>query len=103
MQTDIAKMKEKSMDDTKLAVDLGQQALIVAVKLAVPMLMAGLIVGVTVSVFQALTQIQEQTLSFIPKMLAVVGVLFVLMPWMLAVLQEYTISLYELLPEYFGR
>ena len=79
-----------------LAVELGQQTLWVAVKLAFPILLVGLVVGVAISVLQAATQIQEQTLTFIPKMFAVVVVLFALMPWFLMVLVDYTEELFQL-------
>lgn len=58
-----------------------------------PILGVSLVVGLLVSVFQAMTQIQEQTLSFIPKVIAVVAVLLVLGPWMLSVLNVYTTNL----------
>jgi len=82
--------------DVDLAVELGQQTLWVAVKLAFPILLVGLVVGVAISVLQAATQIQEQTLTFIPKMFAVVVVLFALMPWFLMVLVDYTEELFQL-------
>ncbi len=77
-------------NDLELAVDLGRQALLVAVKLSFPLLLVGLLVGMVISILQAATQIQEQTLTFIPKMFAVVATLFILMPWLLTVLVEYT-------------
>lgn len=58
-----------------------------------PILGVSLVVGLLVSVFQAMTQIQEQTLSFIPKVLAVVAVLLILGPWMLSILTVYTANL----------
>ncbi|SVC40931.1 uncharacterized protein METZ01_LOCUS293785 [marine metagenome] len=82
--------------DIDLAVELGQQTLWVAVKLAFPILLVGLFVGVAISVLQAATQIQEQTLTFIPKMFAVVVVLFALMPWFLMVLVEFTEELFQI-------
>jgi flagellar biosynthetic protein FliQ len=82
--------------DIDLAVELGQQTLWVAVKLAFPILLVGLVVGVGISVLQAATQIQEQTLTFIPKMFAVVVVLFALMPWFLMVLVEFTEELFQI-------
>ena len=82
--------------DVDLAVELGQQTLWVAVKIAFPILMVGLLVGVGISVLQAATQIQEQTLTFIPKMFAVVVVLFALMPWFLMVLVDFTEELFQL-------
>ena len=79
--------------DVALAVDLGRQALLVAVQLSLPVLAAGLIVGVLISILQAATQIQEQTLTFIPKMFVVALTLFLLMPWLLQVLVDYTLGL----------
>ena len=79
--------------DLDLAVELGRQALLVALKISLPVLLAGLLVGGIISVLQAATQIQEQTLSTVPKMLAIAAMVFVLMPWLLAVLVEYTAGL----------
>ena len=76
--------------DLQLAVDLGRQALMVAVKLSFPLLAVGLLVGVVISILQAATQVQEQTLTFVPKMFAIVATLFIIMPWLLTVLVEYT-------------
>lgn len=59
-----------------------------------PVLGVSLLVGLTVSIFQAMTQIQEQTLTFIPKILAIVAVLLFLGPWMLKVFTAYTINLF---------
>jgi len=83
------------MEDIDLAVDLGRQALWVAVKVSFPILIVGLVVGVLISILQAATQVQEQTLTFVPKMFAVVLTLIVLMPWMLGVLAEYTQELIQ--------
>lgn len=79
-----------NVDEIQLAVDLGRVSLMVAVKLTFPLLAVGLLVGLVISVFQAATQIQEQTLAFIPKMFVVVVVLFLIMPWMLTVLVDTT-------------
>ena len=68
---------------------MGQQALEVALMVSMPLLMAALITGLLVSVLQAATQINEMTLSFIPKLLAMVATLVVAGPWMLATLTEY--------------
>ncbi|MBN1442752.1 MAG: flagellar biosynthetic protein FliQ [Planctomycetes bacterium] len=72
------------------AVDLTQQALIVAAELSLPMLGVGLVIGLLFSVLQAMTQVHEQTLSFIPKLLAMALVAFLLMPWILSVITDYT-------------
>lgn len=79
-------------------VKLAMDALMLALKIGLPLLLAGLIVGLIVSVFQAVTQIQEMTLSFIPKILAVALVLIVAGPWMLDQLVGYTADLYHSIP-----
>jgi flagellar biosynthetic protein FliQ len=63
------------------ATDLIQHSLILALMVSAPMLCIGLVVGVIVSLFQAVTQIQEQTLTFIPKITAMIGAAILLMPW----------------------
>ena len=76
--------------DLGLAVDVGREALWVAVKLSFPVLLSALIVGALISVLQAATQLQDQTLNQVPKMFTVAAAVFVLLPWILAVLTEYT-------------
>ena len=76
--------------DLSLAVDLGREALWVAVKLSFPILLSALVVGALISVLQAATQIQDQTLNQVPKMFTVAAAVFVLLPWILGVLVEYT-------------
>jgi flagellar biosynthetic protein FliQ len=78
-----------------LIVQLGQDALKTTAMLAGPLLIATLVIGLAVSIFQALTQINESTLSFIPKMLVVALVIVLAGPWMLDVMTHYTINLYE--------
>lgn len=75
-----------------------QDAITVAAMLSLPALMLGLVVGLLVSVFQAVTQINEQTLALIPKILAIVGALMVFGSWMLTHLVTYTVSVFEKLP-----
>jgi flagellar biosynthetic protein FliQ len=82
--------------------ELCTQALELALRVGLPMLVAGLVVGLAVSVFQAVTQIQEQTLSFIPKILAIAGVLIVGGPWMLNQLLSYTTDLWASIPQLIG-
>jgi flagellar biosynthetic protein FliQ len=82
--------------------ELCTQALELTLRVALPLLLVGLIVGVAVSVFQAVTQIQEQTLSFIPKILALAGVLIVGGPWMLNQLLSYTTDLWSSIPNLIG-
>jgi flagellar biosynthetic protein FliQ len=76
--------------DLGLAVDVGREALWVAVKLSFPVLLSALVVGALISVLQAATQLQDQTLNQVPKMFTVAAAVFVLLPWILAVLAEYT-------------
>lgn len=79
----------------ELVIRLGQDALRTTAMLAAPLLVSTLIVGLAVSVFQALTQINEATLTFIPKMIVVALVLVLAGPWMLDVMSSYTVTLFE--------
>lgn len=67
--------------------------------LSAPVLLAALIVGLVVAIFQATTSIQEQTLTFVPKILAILGMLALLGSWMFAQLREYTINLFMMIPQ----
>jgi len=78
-----------------VVVKLGQEAIKVTVMLSAPMLLSALIVGLLVSIFQALTQINESTLTFIPKMIVVGVVFFIAGPWMIDVITHYTVNLFE--------
>ncbi len=80
------------------AIVLFQKALLMALLMAGPMLIFGLLAGVVVSIFQAVTQIQEMTLTFIPKILAVVAALFLFMPWMLNQMIRYTSETFGRIP-----
>ena len=71
-----------------------------AILLAAPMLLVGLVAGVVVSMFQAATQINEMTLVFVPKMLAVAVALLVFFPWMLRIISDFTQNLFLNLPMY---
>lgn len=85
-----------------LVVDLGRATLLLAVKMAAPMLGFGLLVGLLVSIFQAATQIQEMTLTFIPKILAIFAALAVFGPWMLQNLIEFAASIFGNLDRFAG-
>jgi flagellar biosynthetic protein FliQ len=85
-----------------VVVSLTMDAISVAMKVAVPMLLAGLVVGLVVSVFQAVTQIQEQTLAFIPKVVALVAIMALFGPWMLGQLETYTTALWASIPQLVG-
>ena len=83
----------------EVAVDLLKNMMLQGVALAAPILLAGMMIGLGISLFQAVTSIHEQTLSFVPKALGVVGLLLVIMPWMVRTLTEYTISVIQKMPE----
>jgi len=76
------------------ATDLVRQTLLLALIIASPMLLLGLVVGVVISLFQAVTQIQEQTLTFVPKICAMAGGAIVLMPWIGHRLLEYSVFMF---------
>lgn len=81
-------------------VGLAQQVTILVLEITGPLLLAGLVVGLLVSIFQATTQIQEQTLSFIPKIAAVIVVLLLGGPWMLSLLTDFTAHILGNLQQY---
>ncbi len=83
-------------------VNLATQAMSLALKVAGPLLLVALVVGLLISVFQAVTQIQEQSLSLIPKIAAVAVVVVVLGPWMLGQLVSYTTALFTSIPTMVG-
>ncbi|WRF09852.1 flagellar biosynthesis protein FliQ [Helicobacter pylori] len=74
----------------------------ITLMISLPVLLAGLVGGLLVSIFQATTQINEMTLSFVPKILAVIGVLILTMPWMTNMLLDYTKTLIKLIPKIIG-
>jgi flagellar biosynthetic protein FliQ len=83
-----------------LVTDLARNALMVTVLIAAPLLIVALLVGLLVSIVQTVTQVQEQTLSFLPKLVAV-GVTFIIaLPWMLQLLVQYTTGLLRGLPAF---
>ena len=79
-------------------INLATQAMTLGVEVAGPMLLAGLVIGLVVSIFQAVTSIQEQTLTFIPKIIALAVIIVVLGPWMLRQVVDYTQNLYQDIP-----
>jgi flagellar biosynthetic protein FliQ len=79
-------------------VDIGREALMITLLIAAPPLLAGLAVGLIISIFQAVTQIQEFTLTFIPKILAVFVATMIFLPWMLQVFLGYTTNLFIQIP-----
>ncbi len=85
-----------------MVIQLGQEALIVVMIVCAPMLGLGLTVGLMVSVFQATTSIQEQTLAFIPKIIAVFVAILIFGPWMLSIMVEFCTGIFTNLPARIG-
>lgn len=83
-------------------ISLMTTAMELALKISAPVLVVGLVVGVVISIFQAITQIQEQTLSFVPKIIASAVVLIVAGPWLLNELVTYTEELWRSIPDLIG-
>lgn len=80
-------------------VEVTNQAIKVTLMLAAPMLMGALVIGILVSLFQAVTQINEQTLSFIPKILVIVAALVIFSPWMMDTMVSFTRELFLSIPD----
>lgn len=74
----------------EFAIDIGRQAVEMVLMLAAPMLLAALVVGLIVSIFQAATQINEQTMTFVPKIVAVLAALLLFAPWMISQMTTFT-------------
>lgn len=81
-----------------LVVDLARNAIMLALLIAGPMLVVALLIGLAVSILQAVTQIQEQTLAFVPKLVGVSAVFLVALPWILQLLVKYTTELFRSIP-----
>lgn len=79
----------------QLIIDLAQEAIMTVIKVSAPMLLMGLAVGLLVSIFQAVTSIQEVTLAFIPKILAVFISILIFGPWMLSTMMEFINNIYK--------
>lgn len=86
-----------------LILTLGQEAVTLIVLMSLPMILTAMLVGLTVSILQAVTQVQEQTLSFVPKTICVFTMLLLVSPWHLTTLDQYMRHLLNNLPTYLGR
>jgi flagellar biosynthetic protein FliQ len=84
--------------EPNVVIDIGRQALIITLVISGPILIAGLLIGLIIGLLQAVTQIHEMTLTFIPKILVMVGVFLLLLPWMLIEMMDYTIGLFDMIP-----
>lgn len=82
----------------QMVVAIGREALILTIMLAGPMLTFALVIGVTIALFQAVTQIQEMTLTFVPKILAVAAAMLIFLPWMINLATDFLRHMIELIP-----
>jgi flagellar biosynthetic protein FliQ len=83
----------------EFAVELLKNMMVQAVTIAAPILIFGMVIGLGVSLFQAVTSIHEQTLSFVPKALGIVGLLLVIMPWLVRHMTEYSVEIISKMPQ----
>ena len=81
-------------------ISLGVETFKIALLLALPGLLTGMFIGLAVSIFQATTQINEMTLSFIPKILGVIIVIILTMPWMLNTMTDFSMNVFNLIPTF---
>lgn len=81
-------------------IGLGVETFKIALILSMPMLLSGLVAGLAISIFQAVTQINESTLSFVPKILITIVVAIFTMPWMMNMMIEFTTRMIELIPSF---
>jgi len=88
--------------DTNQVMDIGMQGLIVAAKLAAPILITALVIGFAISLLQSITQIQEVTLSFVPKAIGVAVALMIAGNWMISEIVSFTNAMFEKIPTLLG-
>ena len=86
----------------QMVISIGREALQVTLLVAAPMLGFGLLIGLVISIFQAVTQINEMTLTFVPKILAVALALLLFMPWIINTLTDFTRHMFALIPQLGG-
>lgn len=84
-------------------ISLATQAILMIIMMSAPIILTAMIIGFTVSILQAVTQVQEQTLSFVPKSLSVYGIIIVLGPWLLTTILQFTTHILEGIPTYISR
>lgn len=84
--------------DMQYVIELGRSAIYTTLLVAAPMLLFSLVVGVAIAILQAITQIQEMTLTFIPKIISVALALIIFLPWMINTVLSYTTQLFNMIP-----
>ncbi len=87
--------------EPQTAIDLGRQALLTTLMIGSPVLLSGMVVGLLIGLFQALTQIQEQTVAFVPKIVAMLLALSLTLPWLVSRMLQYSTDLIEGIPARF--
>ena len=85
--------------NAEFAIEILKTMIYQALTIATPILVTAMVIGLAISLFQAVTTIHEQTLAFVPKALAVVGIILLLMPWIVRSLVEFTISIIQKIPQ----
>lgn len=85
--------------NAEFAIELLKSMIYQALAIAAPILITAMVIGLAISLFQAVTTIHEQTLAFVPKALGVIGIMLLLMPWIVRSLVEFTISVIQKLPD----
>jgi flagellar biosynthetic protein FliQ len=83
----------------EFAIDLLKSMITLSLTIAAPILLTAMVIGLAVSLFQAVTTIHEQTLAFVPKALAVIGIMLLLLPWIVRTLMEFTTAVIMKMPE----
>lgn len=83
---------------SEMAVELGRNAIWISLLISAPVLLTGLVVGLAIGLLQALTQIQEQTVAFVPKIVVMVLVLSITLPWLIAQMLQYSTDLINGIP-----
>jgi flagellar biosynthetic protein FliQ len=85
--------------DPQTAIDLGREAIWMALLIGAPVLVVGMVVGLVIGLFQALTQVQEQSVAFVPKIVAMVLTLSVALPWLIVQMVQYSTELISGIPD----
>ena len=83
----------------EFAIDLLKTMIVQALTIAAPILLTAMVIGLAISLFQAVTTIHEQTLAFVPKALAVIAVMLLLLPWIVRTLMEFTVAVIQKMPQ----
>lgn len=86
------------MDPTELAIQLGREAVWITLLISAPVLLAGMVVGLVIGLLQALTQIQEQTVAFVPKIVVMILVMSLTLPWLISQMLQYSTDLIAGIP-----